>query len=187
MDTAVEKPAAAVEKPAQEVGKPAAAVEKPAAEKDKSGALKDKIRRLKKLYPHTRSTLLPALYAAQEIYGWLGEEALGEVSRLTGVPSAEVKGVVTFYSLYKTRPQGRHVIYLCTNVACMMMGADTLEEFLGGTYGISHGETTQDGRFSLVIMECIGACDKAPAMLVNDDCHYNLSLDNIKEILDNYK
>ncbi|WP_420264482.1 NADH-quinone oxidoreductase subunit NuoE [Candidatus Magnetominusculus dajiuhuensis] len=154
---------------------------------DKSRRLKDKIKVLKKLYPHTRSVLLPVLYAAQELYGWLSEEALESVSRLTGVPSAEVKGVVTFYSLYKTRPMGRHVIYLCTNVACLIMGADTLEEFLENTYGLSHGGTTADGRFSLVIMECIGACDKAPAMLVNDDCHFNLTIDNIKEILENYK
>ncbi|MBF0553751.1 MAG: NADH-quinone oxidoreductase subunit NuoE [Nitrospirae bacterium] len=154
---------------------------------DKSRRLKDKIKVLKKLYPHTRSVLLPALYAAQELYGWLGEDALEAVSRLTGVPSAEVKGVVTFYSLYKTRPMGRNVIYLCTNVACFIMGANTLEEFLEKTYGLSHGETTADGRFSLVIMECIGACDKAPAMLVNDDCHFNLTIDNIKAILDNYK
>jgi NADH:ubiquinone oxidoreductase subunit E len=67
------------------------------------------------------------------------------------------------------------------------MGADTLEEFLKNTYRLLPGETTADGRFTLVIMECIGACDKAPAMLVNNDCHYNLSLDNIKAILDNYK
>lgn len=152
-----------------------------------SAMLKNKIKVLKKLYPHARSVLLPALYEAQKLYGWLSEDALEDVSRLTGVPSAEVKGVVTFYSLFKMGPLGRNVIYLCTNVSCLIMGADTLEDFLHNTYGLSNGETTADGRFSLVIMECIGACDKAPAMLVNDDCHFNISMDNIREILDNYK
>lgn len=154
---------------------------------DKIGILKNKIKVLKKMYPHTRSVLLPALHAAQQLYGWLSEDAIEQVSRLAGVTTAEVKGVVTFYSLFKTKPMGRHVIYLCTNVACLIMGAETLEEYLEKAYGISHGETTADGRFSLVIMECIGACDKAPAMLVNDDCHFNISMDNIQQILDNYR
>ncbi|MEO5360889.1 MAG: NADH-quinone oxidoreductase subunit NuoE [Nitrospirota bacterium] len=154
---------------------------------DKGGILKNKIKVLKKMYPHTRSVLLPALHAAQQIYGWLSEDAIEQVSRLTGVTTADVKGVITFYSLFKTKPLGRHVIYLCTNVACLIMGAETLEEYIEKTYGISHGETTVDGRFSLVIMECIGACDKAPAMLVNDDCHFNISMDNIQQILDNYR
>ncbi|MBF0515825.1 MAG: NADH-quinone oxidoreductase subunit NuoE [Nitrospirae bacterium] len=156
-------------------------------QEDKSQILRDKIKSLKKLYPHTHAVLLPALYAAQELYGWLSDKAIEDVSRHTGMPTAEIKGVVTFYSLFKTRPMGRHIIYLCTNVACLVMGADTLEVYLEKTYGLSNGETTTDGRFSLVIMECIGACDKAPAMLVNDDWHYGLTVDNLKEILDTYK
>ncbi|MCG6551827.1 MAG: NADH-quinone oxidoreductase subunit NuoE [Candidatus Magnetominusculus sp. LBB02] len=158
-----------------------------AAIADKNAILKDKIKELKRLYPQTRSVLLPALHAAEDLYGWLGDDALEQVSMLTGVTTAEVKGVVSFYSLFKTKPHGRHVIYLCTNIACLIMGADTLEEYLQKTYRLSNGETTADGRFSLVIMECIGACDRAPAMLVNDDWHFNLTMENIKEILESYK
>jgi len=82
---------------------------------------------------------------------------------------------------------GRHVIQLCTNIACMLMGAETLVEFLKNKYGLAPGKTTGDGRFTLIIMECIGACATAPAMLVNEDFHENLTKENIVEILERYK
>jgi NADH-quinone oxidoreductase E subunit len=149
--------------------------------------LKERITGIKKLYPSLQSAILPSLYAAQEVYGWLSQEAMREVSEHTGVPPAEIKGVATYYAMYRNKPMGRHVIQLCTNVACMLMGAETLVEFLNGKYGLAPGQTTGDGRFTLIIMECIGACATAPAMLVNEDFHENLTKENIVEILERYK
>jgi len=142
---------------------------------------------IKEKYPTTRAAILPALYIAQEKFGWLSPEAIEEVSSTLNVPKALVRGVSTFYAMYKHKPMGRHLIQLCTNVSCMIFGAETLLELLKNKYGLEPGGTTEDGRFSLVIMECIGACDRAPAMLVNNDFHSNLNDNNITEILEKYK
>jgi NADH:ubiquinone oxidoreductase subunit E len=103
------------------------------------------------------------------------------------VPRAIVKGVATFYAMYKNRPMGRHLIQICTNVSCMIFGAEQLVTFLEKRYGLTAGGTSPDGRFSLVIMECIGACDRAPAMLINEDFFSGLNEQNIDEILQRYK
>ncbi len=150
-------------------------------------SLRQEIQQAVKRYPDRRAALLPALYAAQAEFGYLSQEAYEAVAEILNLPKATVKGVATFYSMYKKKPMGRHLIQLCTNVACMVMGAETLLERLKDRYGLEPGGTTEDGRFSLVIMECIGACDRAPAMLVNTDFHADLNEDNIFEILEQYK
>jgi len=147
----------------------------------------DEIRVLSGKYPDRRGALLPALYVAQKEAGWLSQEALDTVSAALNLPQATVKGVATFYAMYKHRPMGRHLIQLCTNVACMIMGAERLVDLLKEKYGLEPGGTTGDGRFSLVIMECIGACDRAPAMLVDTDFHADLTGDNIFRILEKYE
>ncbi|NTU43511.1 MAG: NADH-quinone oxidoreductase subunit NuoE [Nitrospirales bacterium] len=138
-------------------------------------------------YPRKRAALLPALYTIQSEQGWLSPEAMEAVSDYLGVPKATVKGVATFYAMFNTRPVGRHLIQLCTNVACMVMGAERLVDLLKDRYGLVPNGTTEDGRFSLVIMECIGACGTAPAMLVDKDFHENLTEENIFEILERYR
>jgi len=144
------------------------------------GALRDR-------YPTAQSTLLPALYQAQKRFGWLSLEALEEVSKELEVPRATVRSVATFYSMYKNRPMGRNVIQVCTNVSCMIFGAERLVDIIKKHYGVEAGGTSADNRFSLIIMECIGACGTAPAMLVNTDFHENLTEENIIKILDEYK
>ena len=109
-----------------------------------------------------------------------------EVGGLLNVPNATVKGVSTFYSMFRHRPMGRHLIQLCTNVACMVMGAESLVDILRGQYGLEPYGTTADGRFSLVIMECIGACGTAPAMLVDTDFHDNINVHTILPVLEKY-
>ncbi len=138
-------------------------------------------------YPNSRAALLPALYVAQREFGWLSPEAYEAVSDLLNVPKATARGVGTFYAMYKNRPMGRHLIQLCTNVSCMILGAEKLVDFLKNTYGVEPGGMSPDGRFSLVIMECIGACGTAPAMLVNDDFYENLTEMNLKETLEKYQ
>jgi len=138
-------------------------------------------------YPDRKSALLPALYIAQRKFGWLSEEAMMSVARALNLPEAMVRGTASFYSMFRHKPAGRHLIQLCTNVSCMILGAEKLVDFLGSNYGIEPGGTSLDGRYSLVVMECIGACGTAPAMLVNTDFHDNLTEKRIEEILENYK
>lgn len=149
-------------------------------------ALKERILEIRKLYPTMRSVILPALYAAQEEYGWLSAEAIEEVSLATGIPAAEIKGTATFYAMYRNEPKGRHIVQLCTNVTCLITGAEDLLEMLRQEYGLVPGGTTKDGRFSLVIMECIGACGTAPAMMVNTDAYDSLTKDSMRDILQRY-
>jgi NADH-quinone oxidoreductase E subunit len=138
-------------------------------------------------YPNSRAALLPAIYVAQREFGWLSPEAYEAVADLLSVPKATVRGVATFYAMYKQKPMGRHLIQLCTNVSCMILGAEKLADFLKSRFGVEPGGMSPDGRFSLVIMECIGACGTAPAMLVNDDFYENLTEKYIEEILEKYK
>lgn len=142
---------------------------------------------IKARYPDPKSALLPSLYVAQRECGWLSNEAMESVSKALNVPEAMVRGTATFYSMYRHKPVGRHLIQLCTNVSCMILGAEKLVDFLETKYGVKPDDTSADGRFSLVIMECIGACGTAPAMLVNTDFHDNLSEKRIEEILEKYK
>ncbi len=138
-------------------------------------------------YPERRSAVLPALYVAQREFGWLSREAVLSVSKALNLPEALVRGTASFYSMYKHKPVGRHLIQMCTNVSCLILGAESLVDFLKNKYALEIGGMTGDGRFSLVIMECIGACGTAHAMLVDTDFHENLTEKNIEEILGKYK
>ncbi|MEW6409429.1 MAG: NADH-quinone oxidoreductase subunit NuoE [Nitrospirota bacterium] len=141
---------------------------------------------IKTKYQTPLGAIMPSLYIAQREYGWLSPEALKDVSEIIGVPAAIAKGVASFYTMYKHELMGRNLIQLCTNVSCMILGAESLLEYLKKKLEIDVGETTADGRFSLLIAECIGACSDAPAMLVNEDLHENLTEIKIKEILAKY-
>lgn len=145
------------------------------------------ITQIKSKYHDAQSSLLPALYVVQREHGWLSPGAVAAVGDILNIPRATVKGVSTFYSMFRHKPMGRHLIQLCTNVACMIMGAERLVDILKTRYGLEPNSTTDDGRFSLVVMECIGACGTAPAMLVDTDFHDNLTEDRIADILENYK
>ncbi len=130
---------------------------------------------------------MPALYAAQREHGWMSPEAMKSVARALDLPPATVKGFATFYDMFRKKPVGKHVIQLCTNVTCILSGSEDLLSMLSDKFGIAPNETTTDGRFSLVAMECIGACGTAPAMIVNTDFYENLTKESIFSILENYK
>jgi NADH-quinone oxidoreductase E subunit len=142
---------------------------------------------IKTKYPDRRSALLPSLYIAQREFGWLSNEAMQYVAKTLNLPEAEIRGTASFYSMFRHRAAGRHLIQICTNVSCMILGAEKLVDFISGKYGLQPNATSPDGRFSLVIMECIGACGTAPAMLVNTDFYDGLTEKNIIEILERYK
>jgi NADH-quinone oxidoreductase subunit E len=141
--------------------------------------------RLRPLYPTSRALLLPALHLAQKHWGgWLPEEAMLAVAAELELPPSEVYGVVSFYDLYHERPVGRHRIRVCTNVPCMLRGSDRVMAALGETLGVDEGEVTPDGRCSFVHFECLGACEQAPMMMVDETYHGNLEPEDVRRIVE---
>lgn len=145
------------------------------------------IETIKSRYPTPRSAILPALFIAQREFGWLSHDALNSVSSALDMPPAMVKGVATFYAMFKNKPTGRHLIQICTNIVCMLFGSESLLEVLRKKYALEPGGTSPDGRFSLAIIECIGVCDTPPSMIVDDDLHTDLTAERILEILEGYE
>ena len=127
--------------------------------------------------PLGRSGLLPALHAAQKIYGWLPEEAASEVAKLLRAPLADVHGVIEFYSLYYNEQVGRKFIRVCTDPACALKGADGLLDHLCKHYDVEPGQTTDDLSLTIERSPCLGLCEQAPAALVDDDAETNISSD----------
>jgi len=136
-----------------------------------------------KLYPDQRAALLPALWLAQREFGYVSQEAMDYVAGLLGLSPAYVYGVSTFYSMYYKQPMGRHLIQVCTNISCALMGAEHVVAYLSQKLGIKAGGTTPDGKFSLVCVECLGACGGAPMMQVNDTYYEDLTREKIDKIL----
>jgi NADH-quinone oxidoreductase E subunit len=145
---------------------------------------KEEIRRIRDEYPDPDSALLPALYLAQDDYGgWLPEEAIEAVAAAMGLTPARVGAMASFYTMFHQQPVGRHVIYVCTNVACSLLGARKLVDYLSQKLGMPPGETSADGRFTLVEVECLGSCGTAPMMQVDDQYYENLTEEKIDQIL----
>jgi len=127
--------------------------------------------------PMGRSGLLPALHAAQKIYGWLPEEAAAEVAKSLRTPPADVHGVIEFYSLFHNEPVGKRIIRVCTDQACALKGGDGLLDHLCKHYGVDPGQTTRDQTLTIEASPCLGLCEQAPAALVDDDAETNISPD----------
>jgi NADH:ubiquinone oxidoreductase, NADH-binding (51 kD) subunit len=127
--------------------------------------------------PMGRSGLLPALHAAQKIYGWISEPVAAQISRSLNVPLADVHGVIEFYSLFYNEPIGKKVIRVCTDQACALKGADGLLRHICGHYDIQTGQTTRDGAVTVEASPCLGLCELAPAALVDADAETNISSD----------
>jgi len=138
-------------------------------------------------YPRKEAAMLPVLYLAQREFGHLGDEAIEYVARLMEQSPARVYGVVSFYTMYATKPIGRHHIQVCRTLSCALGGAEKITSFLRKTLGIECGETTADGRFTLSQVECLASCGTAPMMQVNDDYYENLTEEKVTEILQKLK
>lgn len=146
--------------------------------------VRDRIDSLRPRYPTSEALLLPALAAAQRAWdGWLPDEAIEAVARELDLAPAKVYGVVTFYDLYHQRPVGRHRLRVCTNLSCTLRGAEELIEGLKHDLGVDEDEVTPDGKCSFVHFECLGACEAAPMMMVDDEYHGRLTPERVREIL----
>ncbi len=123
---------------------------------------------LLKRYPTRQAALLPVLWVAQETFGWISRESSEEVARILELPVSHVDGVLTFYTMFHLRPVGRNLLQFCTSISCHLLGAGALVRHCSRKLGIGLEETTPDGRFTMVEVECIAGCDRAPSMMVND-------------------
>jgi NADH-quinone oxidoreductase E subunit len=138
-------------------------------------------------YPRKRGALLPALHLVQKETGWISVESARELASIFELHPIEVQEVVSFYNMFYDRPQGRHHVYVCTNLPCSLRGARDLLRGLEAHLGIEAGETTKDGRVTLGHEECLGACAWAPMLRVGETYHENLDLDAAKRIVDGLK
>ncbi|HLE42758.1 MAG TPA: NADH-quinone oxidoreductase subunit NuoE [Methylomirabilota bacterium] len=143
-----------------------------------------RVRELQATYPDKRAALLPVLRLAQETFGWISPEVETHVAGLFGLSPAHVHEVVTFYTLFFRQPVGRHVLSVCHNLSCSLLGAEDVLAYLQERLGIEPGETTPDGRVTLLRVECLCACEVAPMMQVDDEFVGPLTRETIDRVLD---
>lgn len=139
------------------------------------------------LYPVRRSALVPMLLYAQDEIGYLSDAAIDEIAWRIGITVLDVRNVLTYYSMLRTKPIGKYNVQVCTNISCMLRGGKELFEHCERRLGIGHKQTTADGMFSLEEVECIGACSWAPAIQVNYDFHENLTPEAMDAVLEQYR
>jgi NADH-quinone oxidoreductase E subunit len=140
-----------------------------------SAAIEEKFRDLIALYPQKRSALIPMLLLAQQEHGFITSSAMEHIGGLLGLSATDVESTLTFYTLLRRKPVGKHHILICTNLACMLCGSDEIEACVKKTLGVGLGEVTPDGLFSAIEFECLGSCTTAPVIQVNGEFHENLT------------
>jgi len=145
---------------------------------------RERIDRILKRYPTKKAALLPVLWVAQETWGWISKEAAEEVARLLELSPAHIDGVLTFYTMYNLSPVGKHLLQFCTSISCHLAGAEGLAERCKKRLGIDYEETTRDGKFTMVEVECIAGCDRAPSMMVNDTYYEPMDEQKLDQLLD---
>lgn len=147
---------------------------------------RSEIRRLMAQFPQRQSALLGALFVAQDEVGYLSPDALGDVAVVMDLPMSEITSVASFYHLYRFKPEGRHVIQLCTNISCQLRGCGRILDHLRRRLQVDVGETTADGAFTLKTAECLAACESAPVMMVDTDRVGPVSENDVDSVLDQY-
>jgi NADH-quinone oxidoreductase subunit E len=134
-----------------------------------------------------KSAILYALYLAQGQQGYLTGNAMRFVAQQIGCSKADVEDVVSYYTMFYTKPVGRRVLNVCRTLSCALLGAERVTEALSEKLGIKPGQTTPDGEFTLIEVECLGACDRAPVVMVNDDWHERLAPEKAGQFVDDLK
>ena len=137
--------------------------------------------------PDRQSAAIDAMMIVQRHRGWVSDESLAAIARLLGMSAAALDSIATFYNLIYRQPVGRHVVMVCDSVSCYVMGADELRKQVENHLGIQLGQTTKDSRFTLLPIVCLGACDKAPTMMIDDDLIENVTAEKLGEIFEGYE
>jgi NADH-quinone oxidoreductase subunit E len=146
--------------------------------------MESEIKEILKRYPESDAALLPVLWLSQERWGWLSAGVMRAVGQRLDLSPAFVESVASFYTMYQRRPPGKYLLQVCTTLSCQLCGTSGLVEHLKEKLAIDFGETTPDGRFTLVDVQCLGACGEAPVVQINNDYYTNLTTDSLDEILD---
>ena len=142
-----------------------------------------------KRYPpdRRRSAVLPALYLAQNQQGYITANAIRHCAELLGITRADVEDVVSFYTMFYTRPVGQYVVQVCRTLSCALNGAERVTEEIAAKLGLEPGEIDKTGTFTLVEVECLGACDRAPVVMVNDQWHECLNPEDAAKLIDDLR
>lgn len=140
-----------------------------------------------RLVPYKKAASIEALKVVQHHRHWVSDESLKEVASYLDMSAEELDSVATFYNLIFRQPVGRHVILVCDSVSCWVMGEEKIKEKLSERLQIDYGQTTQDGRFTMLPNPCLGTCDCAPAIMVGNDLYRNISIDQLEGILSKYE
>lgn len=147
---------------------------------------RQRMRDLASRYPVARSAVMPALHIAQEEEGYITPEGLQAVAEAINLTVDDVESVATFYTMYYQRPQGKKVIKVCNSISCYLRGCDPLIQHMEGKLGIKAGETTPDGNYTLLTVECLASCGTAPVLQVNDEFVENVTPEMANELIDEW-
>ena len=131
--------------------------------------------------------LIPLLQAAQESHGYVPASAIDQISSVTGIPQAEICGVITFYKQFRLKPLGKHIIRLCKGTACHVVGAETIGQVIADELNAAPDETTEDGIFTYMVVACLGCCSLAPAMMIDDQTYGRLTPQTTRKLLRQYR
>jgi len=143
----------------------------------------EKVEEIKSKYPNSKAAIMGVLWLAQKKFGWISREIIEYISKLLDLPPAHIDGVVSFYTMYFKKPMGKYHIQVCTNVSCMLRGGEDIYHYICEKLGITNGEVTTDGLFSLEEVECMGACGGAPMIAINEDYYENVDIQFVDDLL----
>jgi NADH-quinone oxidoreductase subunit E len=131
--------------------------------------------------------LIPLLQAAQDSYGYVPTSAIEQISDVTGIPTAEICGVITFYKQFRLKPLGKHIIRLCKGTACHVVGAEMIGQVIADELKVAPDETTEDNLFTYMVVACLGCCSLAPAMMIDDQTYGRLTPQTIRKLIRQYR
>ncbi len=138
-------------------------------------------------YPYRKAAILPALTVAYKQLGYVDDKIYKEISKVINVPYVEIAEAATFYTMFPKKPRGKYLLQVCNNISCALMGSDSMIKHLEEKLGVKKDETTEDGLFTLISVECLGSCCTAPMVQINEDYHENLNRQKLDKILDDLK
>ncbi len=139
------------------------------------------------VFPHRSAACIEALRIVQRHRGWISDDSIKDIAAFLAMSPDELDSIATFYNMIYRRSVGRHVIHVCDSVSCWIMGYESIKQALTRKLGVEYGQTTRDGRFTLLPIPCLGCCDRAPAMFVGEDLYRDLKPEDLDKILAQYE
>jgi NADH-quinone oxidoreductase subunit E len=140
-----------------------------------------------KLYPDKRGAAIDALLIVQRRRGWISDDSLLDIARFLEITSEDLDSVATFYNLVLRKPVGRHVAFMCDSISCWIKGCEQVREQIKNIYDVDLGQTTSDGRLTFLPIACLGQCERAPALMIDQDVYGDVTPETIEQIVEKYK